>query len=98
MKLEEAKRFLNKKIEVNNAVVKEARKSGDINLIELTNDLDTESQAIETLLQALENSVSKEVIRKKIKNLDEIIEESKRGHRNTLIEATIVRHELQELL
>lgn len=70
MKLEEAKRFLNKKIEVNNAVVKEAQKSGDINLIELTNNIDTESSAIETALQALENSVSKDLIREQIERLN----------------------------
>ena len=54
MKLEEAKKFLKKKITVNNAVIKEARKNGDLNTMELTNDLDTESKAIETVLQALE--------------------------------------------
>lgn len=54
MKLEEATEFLKKKVTVNNAVIKEARKNGDLNTIELTNDLDTESKAIETVLQALE--------------------------------------------
>lgn len=63
MKLEEAKEFFKKKITVNNAVIKEARKNGDLNTIELTNDLDTESKAIETVLQALDNSISKDKVK-----------------------------------
>ncbi len=63
MKLEEATEFLKKKVTVNNAVIKEARKNGDLNTIELTNDLDTESKAIETVLQALDNSISKDKVK-----------------------------------
>ena len=64
MKIEGAKDFLKEKIKVNNAVRQEAIKSGDTNAIELTDALDTETSAIETVLQALENSVSKDIIRK----------------------------------
>ena len=70
MKLEEAKKFLKKKITVNNAVIKEARKNGDLNTMELTNDLDTESKAIETVLQALDNSISKDKVKEKIGEID----------------------------
>lgn len=66
MKLEEAKEFFKKKITVNNAVIKEARKNGDINLIEVTNDLDTESEAIKTVLQALDNSISKDKVKEQL--------------------------------
>lgn len=55
MDIEKAKDFLEEKIKVNNAVRKEAIKSGDTNAIELTDALDTETSAIETVLQALEN-------------------------------------------
>ena len=54
MELEEAKSYLETVIKVNNSVIKEARKNGDINTIELTADLDCQSIAIETVLQALE--------------------------------------------
>lgn len=86
MKIEEAKEFLKKKIKVNNAVINEARKNGDINLIELTNDLDTESSAIETVLQALDrNSAGDiEVTDEKINELDSLILqiEEHRKHRS----------------
>lgn len=87
MKIEEAKEFLKKKIKVNNAVINEARKNGDINLIELTNDLDTESSAIETVLQALdrnENTGDIEVTDEKINELDSLILqiEEHRKHRS----------------
>ena len=54
MKLEEAKSYLRTVIKVNNDIVKEARKNGDINVIELTADLDTQSIAIATVLKELE--------------------------------------------
>ena len=54
MELEEAKSYLETVIKVNNSVIKEARKNGDINTIELAADLDCQSIAIETVLQALE--------------------------------------------
>lgn len=56
MELEKAVNLLKKTILVNNSIIKEARKNGDINVIELTNDLDTQSSAIKTVLKALENS------------------------------------------
>lgn len=68
--IEEAKKFLKKKITVNDAVIKEARKNGDLNTIELTNDLDTESKSIETILQALDNSISKDKVKEKIEETD----------------------------
>lgn len=69
MKPKEAKRLLKKTIEVNNAVIKEARKNGDLNVIELTDDLDTQSTAIETVLQELDNSISKDKVKEKIDNI-----------------------------
>lgn len=71
--IEEAKKFLKKKITVNDAVIKEARKNGDLNTIELTNDLDTESKSIETILQALDNSISKDKVKEKIDKIEKRI-------------------------
>ncbi len=70
MELEKAVNLLKKTILVNNSVIKEARKNGDINVIELTNNLDTQSSAIETVLKELENSISKEIIKSKIEELE----------------------------
>lgn len=43
-----------KMIQINNGVIKEARKNGDIFTMQLTADLDTDSIAIETILSMLE--------------------------------------------
>ena len=43
-----------KTIQINNGVIKEARKNGDIFAMQLTADLDTDSIAIETVLSMLE--------------------------------------------
>ena len=51
MKLEEATRILQKKVKSNKEVIKEARKNGDINVMQLTADLDNQSIAIERILQ-----------------------------------------------
>ena len=53
MKLEEAIKVLQKTIESNNEVIKEARKNGDINVMQLTADLYNQSIAIKTVLQEL---------------------------------------------
>lgn len=93
MKIEEAKEFLKKKIKVNNAVINEARKNGDINLIELTNDLDTESSAIETVLQALENSVSKDIVKKYLEEEQERYNVYKREvEQNNNLKSGLWRH------
>lgn len=63
MNSEEAKKLLQKTVEVNNAVIKEARKNGDTNLVELTDDLDCQNTAIEKVLQELDNSISKDKVR-----------------------------------
>ena len=75
MKLEEAISYLRTVIKVNNDIVKEARKNGDINAIELTADLDTQSIAIKTALEALKNSIPKKKIEDKIKETNNKIEE-----------------------
>ncbi len=89
MKLEKAKSFLRKKITVNDAAIKEARKNGDLNLIELTNDLDTESKSIEKVLQALDDSICKSKIRK-------FIEEN--SYKDTYNFKTVEVNKLYELL
>lgn len=70
MELEKAVNLLKKTILVNNSIIKEATKNGDINVIELTNDLDTQSSAIEIILKALENSISKDKVKDIIKKLE----------------------------
>ena len=70
MKLEEAIKVLQKTVESNNEVIKEARKNGDINVMQLTADLDNQSIAIETVLQALENSIPIKKIEDKIEELE----------------------------
>ncbi len=45
---------LKKMIQINNGVIKEARKNGDIFAMQLTADLDTDSIAIEKVLSMLE--------------------------------------------
>ena len=54
MTKEQAIERLKKMIQINNGVIKEARKNGDIFAMQLTADLDTDSIAIETVLSMLE--------------------------------------------
>ena len=53
MTKEQAIERLKKMIQINNGVIKEARKNGDIFAMQLTADLDTDSIAIETILSML---------------------------------------------
>ena len=53
MKKEQAIERLKKMIQINNGVIKEARKNGDIFAMQLTADLDTDSIAIEKVLTML---------------------------------------------
>lgn len=53
MTKEQAIERLKKMIQINNDVIKEARKSGDIFAMQLTADLDTDSIAIEKVLTML---------------------------------------------
>lgn len=69
MNKEKAIQICKKIIEQNNEIVKQTKKNKDINAMQLTANCDTESSAIETLIQALENSISREVIEKKLKEL-----------------------------
>lgn len=59
---EKAKDFLEEKIKVNNAVRQEAIKSGDTNAIELTDALDTETSAIETVLNKKINYADERIL------------------------------------
>ena len=54
MTKEQAIERLKKMIQINNGVIKETRKNGDIFAIQLTADLDTDSIAIEKVLTMLE--------------------------------------------
>lgn len=54
MTKEQAIKRLKKMIQINNGVIKEARKNGDIFAMQLTADLDTDSIAIEKVLTMLE--------------------------------------------
>lgn len=54
MPKEQAIERLKKMIQINNGVIKEARKNGDIFAMQLTADLDTDSIAIEKVLSILE--------------------------------------------
>nr|DAE21097.1 MAG TPA: hypothetical protein [Siphoviridae sp. ctRCE13] len=54
MTKEQAIERLKKMIQINNGVIKEARKNGDIFAMQLTADLDTDSIAIEKALSMLE--------------------------------------------
>lgn len=54
MTKEQAIEKLKKMIQINNGVIKEARKNGDIFAMQLTADLDTDSIAIEKVLTMLE--------------------------------------------
>lgn len=54
MTKEQAIERLKKMIQINNGVIKESRKNGDIFAMQLTADLDTDSIAIETVLSMLE--------------------------------------------
>lgn len=54
MTKEQAIERLKKMIQINNGVIKEARKNGDIFAMQLTADLDTDSIAIEKVLCMLE--------------------------------------------
>ena len=74
---EKAKDFLEEKIKVNNAVRQEAIKSGDTNAIELTDALDTETSAIETVLNKLETTEQKYILEKVAKEeVEELLENS----------------------
>lgn len=53
MTKEQAIERLKKMIQINNGVIKEARKNGDIFAMQLTAGLDTDSIAIETVLSML---------------------------------------------
>ena len=53
MTKEQAIKRLKKMIQINNGVIKEARKNGDIFAMQLTADLDTDSIAIEKVLTML---------------------------------------------
>jgi len=53
MTKEQAIERLKKMIQINNGVIKEARKNGDIFAMQLTADLDTDSIAIEKVLTML---------------------------------------------
>lgn len=53
MTKEQAIERLKKMIQINNGVIKEASKNGDIFAMQLTADLDTDSIAIETVLSML---------------------------------------------
>ena len=59
MTKEQAIERLKKMIQINNGVIKEARKNGDIFAMQLTADLDTDSIAIETALSMLEEKDQK---------------------------------------
>ena len=64
MTKEQAIERLKKMIQINNGVIKEARKNGDIFAMQLTADLDTDSIAIETALSMLEEKEkNKELIK-----------------------------------
>lgn len=54
MTKEQAIERLKKMIQINNGIIKEARKNGDIFAMQLTADLDTDSIAIETVLSLIE--------------------------------------------
>ena len=54
MTKEQAIERLKKMIQINNGVIKETRKNGDIFAMQLTADLDTDSIAIEKVLTILE--------------------------------------------
>ena len=69
MTKEQAIERLNKMIQINNGVIKEARKNGDIFAMQLTADLDTDSIAIETALSMLEEK-DKEIDKLKKHNDD----------------------------
>ena len=66
MNKEKAIQICKKIIEQNNEIVKQTKKNKDINAMQLTANCDTESSAIETLIQALENSIDKSVVEEKI--------------------------------
>ena len=71
MTKEQAIERLNKMIQINNGVIKEARKNGDIFAMQLTADLDTDSIAIETALSMLEEKEKNKKIKwKPIKDYD----------------------------
>ena len=62
-------------IKSNNAVIKEARKNEDINVMQLTASLDRESKAIETLLNYIKDSTPNSAIEEKIKELNKQYDE-----------------------
>ena len=70
MTKEQAIERLKKMIQINNGVIKEARKNGDIFAMQLTADLDTDSIAIEKVLTMLEE-------KEKINDLKEKLYENK---------------------
>ena len=71
MTKEQAIERLKKMIQINNGVIKETRKNGDIFAMQLTADLDTDSIAIETALSMLEEKEKNKKIKwKPIKDYD----------------------------
>ena len=73
MDITEAKRRCLQIINDNKQVIKEARKNGGINTMQLTASLDNDSIAIVTVLQELENSIPKKKIEDKKQWLEENI-------------------------
>ena len=67
MTKEQAIERLKKMIQINNGVIKETRKNGDIFAMQLTADLDTDSIAIEKVLTMLEEK--DKIIDKMIDNI-----------------------------
>jgi hypothetical protein len=74
MTKEQAIERLKKMIQINNGVIKEARKNGDIFAMQLTADLDTDSIAIEKVLSML---------KEKDKIIDLMLEEISKNILNT---------------
>ena len=60
MKLEEATAYLEQVVKVNNGVIEEAKKNGDA--AEITEDLNIQNIAVQTVLQALKNSIPKKKV------------------------------------
>ena len=84
MTKEQAIERLKKMIQINNGVIKEARKNGDIFAMQLTADLDTDSIAIEKVLSMLEE---------KDKQIDLMAEEFKE---KTLMYSDFTKEEVKQ--
>lgn len=70
MDIEEAKMRCNKIINDNNEVIREARKNGDINTMQLTASLDNDSIAIETVLNTMYKSIEEAAYYKDLVKLE----------------------------